>query len=81
MGRMNICNNSYAFGSGKKSLSGSNRSLSVCRLNVVWEGYCQKSMNHFVVEAKAASACLCLRDLQFSWSSMDVTLDLSGIKF
>ena len=38
MGRINIYNNSYSFGSGEKSLSGSNRTLDVwagCSLGVV----------------------------------------------
>ena len=49
MERMNIFNNSYDFGSGQKSLSGSNGSLSMCRLDglggvlpKVHEAFCRR---------------------------------------
>ena len=44
---------------------------SVCLLDIFRERYCHKSIDNFIEEAR-----LCSRDLQPSWSSMAVMLDL-----
>ena len=57
------------------SLSDSNGTPSMCRLDVIWEGYCHNFMDHLVEETKAGIRLSLLKG-SLSLSSIDVTLDL-----
>ena len=48
----------------------------MCRLDVIWEGYCHNAMDHLIEETKAGIRPSLLKGSPTDWSSIDVTLDL-----